>query len=50
VQEASQTFSDECVVTKTTFDDATAKSPGMPLAGALAALGAVAALLRRRNA
>ena len=50
VQEASQTFSDDCIVTKTQFDDASEKSPGLPLVGALAALGAVAVLLRRRKA
>ena len=51
VQEASQKLNDDCARSMQTDGAAgTADSPGLPLVGALAALGAVAVLLRRRQA
>lgn len=51
IQEASQKLSDDCAASTQVDGKAPAKeSPGLPLLGALAALGAVAAVLRRRNA
>lgn len=48
VQEATQTLTQECSKTPNTLTGGAAESPGAPLALAVAALGAVAALLRRR--
>ena len=51
VQEASQKLNDECAQSIMTDGGGGAEeSPGLPLVGALAALGAVAVLLRRRKA
>jgi hypothetical protein len=51
VQEASQKLNDDCAQSiQTAGQDKAEESPGMPLVGALAALGAVAVLLRRRQA
>ncbi|MEK6976208.1 MAG: hypothetical protein AABY18_07690 [Candidatus Thermoplasmatota archaeon] len=51
VQEASQKLNDDCAKSiQTAGQDQTEDAPGLPLVGALAAIGAAAVLLRRRQA
>jgi hypothetical protein len=48
VGEASQELTEKCITTESTGDPGPAQSPGLPVAFALAALGAMAAALRRK--